>query len=112
MTHNTTFQLLALVAMMAVGTMTTRFLPFICFRGGRPVPRYVAYLGDVLPYAAVGMLVVYCLKDVSIADSPYGLPEAAALAGIWALHRVFKNTLLSIGAGTALYMILVQTVFS
>lgn len=110
--QNTTLQLMILILVMMAGTMATRFLPFLCFRGGRPVPKFVAYLGNVLPQATVGMLVVYCLKDVPVAGAPHGLPEVIALLFIWVLHRLCHNTLLSIGGGTAVYMLLVQTVFA
>ena len=73
-------------------------------------PAYIQYLGKVLPYAVIGLLVIYCLKDVP-ASSTYGLPEAIAILFIMVLHKWKKNTLLSIGGGTILYMILVQMVF-
>ena len=74
-------------------------------------PKFIRYLGKVLPYAVMGMLVVYCLRNVSFTTAPFGAPEALALACVAGLHLWKKNTLLSIGAGTTLYMVLIQFVF-
>jgi len=89
--------------------MTTRFLPFLVFPKGKTPPKFVQYLGKVLPCAAIGLLVVYCFKDVA-SSGTYGIPEILLVLLIIVLHKWKKNTLLSIG-GTALYMLLVQTVF-
>jgi branched-subunit amino acid transport protein AzlD len=110
MTMTTTEMLITIGAIM-LGTMTTRFLPFILFPEGRKTPPYITYLGKVLPYAVIGMLVVYCLKSVDVRMFPHGIPEALAIAAIAILHHWKKNTLLSIGAGTVVYMLLVQYVF-
>ena len=98
-----------LVAVMALVTMLLRFLPFIVFR--RRTPAYISYLGEVLPPAVIGMLVIYCLKDVSLASAPHGLPELIAAACVVGLQIWKRNSLLSILSGTAVYMILVQLVF-
>jgi len=103
---------LIIICMAAAGTMITRFLPFIIFNGSKSNNSYISYLGRVLPYSAVGLLVVYCLKDMSFKSSAYGLPEIIAIACITALHYWKENTLLSIGAGTVIYMALVQFVFT
>jgi branched-subunit amino acid transport protein AzlD len=87
-------------------------LPFIFFPDAAAAPRYIIYLGKMLPAAAIGLLVVYCLRDINFAAAPNGLPEAIAIAAVTALHLWKKNTLLSIAAGTAIYMLLVQFVFS
>ena len=100
----------ALVLVMAAGTWVLRFLPFWVFRG--EPPKYVMYLGRVLPAAIIGMLVVYCLKDVDFAAPPHGLPEAIAVAAVVALQCWRRNALVSILCGTALYMLLTQLVFS
>jgi branched-subunit amino acid transport protein AzlD len=100
-----------LIAVVAVVTMLLRFLPFIVFGGGKKTPTYIMYLSSVLPYAIIGMLVVYCLKDVSLVSAPHGLPELFAGAVVVGLHIWKKNTLLSIVVGTVVYMILVQVVF-
>lgn len=100
-----------IVAAMAVGTMITRFLPFLLFPRGKKMPRYIEYLGHALPYATMGLLVVYCLKGGKILSWPFALPELIACAAVAALHVWKRNSLLSIGGGTVLYMILVQAVF-
>lgn len=105
------WQAVLTVAAVVLGTMLTRFLPFLLFPAGRPVPPYIRYLGRVLPYAVIGLLVVYCLKDVSWYDWPHGLPEAISILAILAVHSWKRNMLLSIAAGTLLYMALVQFVF-
>ena len=100
------------VAMCALGTMATRFLPFAIFSASRPTPPFVRYLGKALPGAVFGLLVVYCLKNVSLLGGSHGLPELIALAVVTALHLWKRNVLLSIGAGTVVYMLLVQLVFA
>lgn len=100
------------IGILAVITLLIRALPFILFKGSKPVPHFVSYLGKVLPYALIAMLVVYCLKDVSFANGgTYGIPEAIAIIVVALLHKLKHNMLLSIGAGTVLYMLLVQLVF-
>lgn len=93
-----------------LGTMVTRFLPFLIFPEGKEPPEFIQYLGKVLPYAVIGLLVIYCLKDVP-GSGTYGIPEFLAIAFIVLLHRWKKNILLSIGGGTVFYMLLVQFVF-
>ena len=100
-----------IVAVCALVTMGLRFLPFVIFRGDRPTPPYIVYLGKVLPYAIMGMLVVFCLKNVSLTAAPHGLPEFIACALTALLHVWKRNTLISIIGGTAAYMIMVQMIF-
>lgn len=107
----TTGQSIIIILIVMAGTLLTRFLPFIVFPSHRNPPVYIQYLGKVLPYAVIGMLIVYCLKDISIFHGTYGLPEAIAILCIVLLHLWKKNTLLSIITGTIVYMILVQFVF-
>ena len=112
----TPLQTLIIAGVMVLATMTMRFLPFLLFgrknAGQIGTKRsFIGYLGEVLPYAAIGLLVVYCLKGVRFAAPGYGLPEAIAVAVVALLHFWKGNTLLSIGAGTVLYMVLVQAVF-
>lgn len=107
----TDMHILWIVIAMAAGTAITRFLPFFLFPQGKEMPRYVEYLGRTLPYATMGLLVVYCLKGIEILNWSFGLPEFIASATVAALHAWKKNSLLSIGAGTVLYMVLVQLVF-
>lgn len=106
----TTQQSIITILAVVLGTMATRFLPFLVFPEGRKPPKFITYLGSVLPCAATGLLVVYCMKD-AVFTSYHGLPEAIAIAFIAVLHKWKKNTLLSIGAGTVLYMVLVQNWF-
>lgn len=106
----TTAQRMITIFVVIIGTMTTRFLPFLIFPESKTPPKLVTYLGTVLPYAVIGLLVVYCLKDAVFAKS-HALPELIAIAAIIFIHKWKKNTLLSIGSGTILYMILVQNIF-
>ena len=94
---------------MALTTAALRFLPFLLFE--KNTPPFVVYLGKVLPAALIGMLVVYCLKDVQIASAPHGLPELIAGAAVALLQAWKRDSLLSILAGTLFYMVLIQTVF-
>lgn len=96
---------------ISLTTIFTRALPFFIFPDHKETPNYIIYLGKVLPYTIIGLLVIYCLKDISLSTSPYGLPEIISVAVIILLHLWKSNTLISIGAGTILYMILVQFVF-
>ncbi len=106
----TVTQSILTILAVVLGTMVTRFLPFFIFPEGRTPPPYITYLGTVLPYAVIGLLVVYCLKD-AFASGHFAIPELIAILFIAVLHKWKKNTLLSIGAGTVLYMFLVQTCF-
>lgn len=99
------------IALCAFGTMITRFLPFIVFRSDKHTPKYIQYIGNALPPAIFGMLVIYCLKDVSLLGGSYGIPEAIAIIAVIALHLWKRNMLLSIAGGTVCYMLLVQFVF-
>ena len=100
-----------MVAVVAAVTIGLRFLPFWIFGENRTTPPLITYLGQVLPFAIMGMLVVYCLKDVSFTAAPFGIPELLCCALVAALHVWKRNTLLSIGAGTLCYMLLVQCIF-
>ncbi len=107
----TVTQQLLTIAILALGTMATRFLPFLIFRDNKPTPKYIQYLGKALPAAIFGMLVVYCLKSVNVLAYSYGLPELIAIAVTVGLHLWKRQTLLSIAGGTVCYMLLVQVVF-
>lgn len=109
--HSNTHVLLQILVMAAV-TALLRFLPFWVFRNNERRPAVITYLGTVLPYGVMGMLVVYCLKNVSLLTAPHGLPEFLAVAVVAGLHIWKRNTLLSIFGGTAFYMVLVQLVFA
>lgn len=100
-----------IVAVISLVTIGLRFLPFLIFNGKRSTPEFVTYLGRILPYAIMGMLVVYCLKGISITAAPYGLPEFIACVAVVLLHLWKRNTLISIVGGTVCYMFLAQVVF-
>ena len=100
-----------IVAVAALVTMLTRFLPFWIFGGKRQTPKVITSLGKVLPFAIMGMLVVYCMKDVAFLKLPYGIPELLSCGVVVGLHLWKRNSLLSIGGGTLCYMLLVQLVF-
>ena len=104
-------QQLITIAVVALGTMLTRFLPFLVFPEGKPTPKYVQYIGKALPGAVFGLLVIYCLKNVSLFAGSHGLPELIAIAVVVLLHLWKRQMLLSIAAGTVCYMLLVQLVF-
>ena len=99
-----------MIAIMAVVTMLLRFLPFMIF-GERKTPAYIDYLGKFLPYAIMGMLVVYCLKEISFTSAPFGIPEIIAVAVTAGLHIWKRNTLISIICGIVCYMLLIQFLF-
>ena len=105
-----TLHAIILIAVMAVITFALRALPFLIF-GKRETPKFIVYLGKVLPYAMMGMLVVFCFKGVKITQYPYGLPELIAGTITVVLHAWRRNTLISILCGTVSYMLLVQLVF-
>lgn len=104
-------QTIGIILAVAAGTMLTRFLPFLIFPEKREVPKFVTYLGKVLPPAMMGLLVVYCFKGVSITEGSHGIPEAIATVVIILLHQWKNNVLISIAGGTVVYMLLVQLVF-
>ena len=99
------------IALCGLATMLTRFLPFAIFSTRRPTPKYIQYLGKALPPAIFAMLVVYCLKDVSLVAGNHGLPEMIAIALVVGLHLWCRQILISIAGGTICYMLLIQLVF-
>ena len=99
-----------MIGVIAIVTVLLRFLPFIVFKN-KETPKFLAYLGKVLPYAIMGMLVIYCLKGSSLIAYPYAIPELIAVAIVVLAHVWKRNTLISILSGTAVYMLLVQLVF-
>ncbi len=99
-----------IIVVVAIVTALLRILPFLIFTG-KKTPAFIVYLGKVLPFAIIGMLVVYCLKGVSVIQYPFGLPELIA-GGIVALIHIWKkNTLISVAVGTVSYMLLIQFIF-
>ncbi|MEE1161755.1 MAG: branched-chain amino acid transporter permease [Acutalibacteraceae bacterium] len=107
----TVTQQIITIALCVLGTVATRFLPFLVFSGDKPTPKYIQYLGKALPAAIFGMLVVYCLKNVSILTGSHGIPELISIVLVVALHLWKRQMLLSIAGGTVCYMLLIQFVF-
>lgn len=107
----TLIQQIITVGMVVLATILTRFLPFLVFPEGKPVPKYVRYLGKVLPPAVFGLLIIYCLKNVSIFSGSHGIPELISILLVVVLHLWKRQMLLSIAGGTICYMLLVQFVF-
>ena len=100
-----------MIVVMAAVTIALRVLPFVIFSGKRETPAYITYLGKVLPYAIMGMLIVFCLKSTPVMTAPHGLPELIACAVVAGLQIWKRNTLISIVFGTLCYMALIQFVF-
>ena len=105
------FYTLSMILIIAAVTAFLRFAPFIIFSGERPVPKWINYLGSVLPYSMMAMLVVYCLKGISFTKAPFAVPEIIAVATVVVLHIWKRNTLFGIICGTVCYMVLIQFVF-
>ena len=99
------------IALCALASVLTRALPFLLLSEKKPTPPIIRYLGNVLPAAVFGMLIVYCLKDTTVLSGTHGLPELAGILMTAVLHLKFRQMLLSIGGGTAVYMVLIQYVF-
>ena len=104
-------QTILTIAICAAATALTRFLPFLLFPAGRQTPRPIQYLGRVLPYSVIGLLIVYCLKGVNVLQGSHGLPEGIAILAICLVHVWKRSVLLSIATGTILYMVLIQLIF-
>ncbi len=104
-------QIIITIAAITLGTIATRFLPFILFPDHKEPPKIITYLGKVLPPAMMGLLLVYSLRNISILNAPNGLPEFIAVAVTAVIHLWRRNVFLSIGIGTILYMVLVQKIF-
>lgn len=100
-----------IILLVALTTFATRVTPFLIFPKGKEIPKTIQYLGKVLTPAIIGMLVVYCLRNTAILSAPHGIPELIAVVVVAVLHVWKRNNLLSIGVGTVLYMVLIQTVF-
>ena len=106
-----TVEIMITVGVITLGTLLTRFLAFGLFLGNKKPPAFVEYLGKALPPAVFALLVVYCLKNVDILQGSHGISELISLALVAVLHLKWRQMLLSIGAGTLCYMLLVQFVF-
>ena len=105
------WQQIAIIGIVVFGTMLTRFLPFLIFGRKKEAPKYIQYLGKVLPAAVFGLLVVFCLKDVNLFTGSHGIPEAIAIFVVVLLHVWKRQMLLSIAGGTVCYMVLLQVFF-
>ena len=99
------------ILVMGLAVLATRIVPVLIFGRGEKVPEFILYLGRVVPYTAMGLLIVYCLRDVPVFDASHGLPELIALAVVAVSYIWKRNTIFSVVIGTALYMFLVQSVF-
>ena len=102
---------LLIIVVVGFTTFATRVIPFLLFPKGKEIPKTVQYLGKVLTPAVIGMLVVYCLKNTTVLEKPYAIPELISVVTVAVLHIWKRNNLLSIGVGTVLYMVLIQVVF-
>ena len=101
-------QIIMVIAVMTLVTIALRFLPFLVFDRGEQLPKWISYLGKALPPAVMSMLLVYCLRNINLAAANHGLPELICIGVTMLLHNWKRNTLLSIGVSTLLYMFLVQ----
>ena len=106
-----TWQMLLIIGLVALGTLFTRALPFLLFPAHKVTPPYILYLGKVLPFAVIGMLVVFCFRNISISNTPHGIPELLAVLLVAIVYLWRRNNLLAIGGGTVFYMFLIQVVF-
>lgn len=100
--------IIAVIAVMSIVTILLRFLPFIIFDRGGQLPKWITYLGKVLPPAIMSMLLVYCLRNINLIEGNHGLPELLCIGVAMLIHNRKRNTLLSIGVSTVLYMIIIQ----
>jgi len=99
------------IAVMGLAVLATRIVPVLIFGRGEKVPEFILYLGRVVPYTAMGLLIVYCLRDMPVLEAPHGLPEIISLAVVTGTYLWKRNTIMSVVIGTALYMFLVQSIF-
>ena len=104
-------ELLITALIIVFATVIIRFLPFVIIRKSIAERKYIKFLGDMMPYSINALLVIYCLKEVNLIKYSYGIPELISIAIIIILHIIKRNVLISIGVGTVIYMILVQTIF-
>ena len=107
----TVSQQIITIIIVILGTALTRFLPFLLFPADKPTPKYIQYLGKVLPPAIFGLLVIYCLKNVSLLSGNHGIPEIISIAAVVFLHLWKRQMLLSIAGGTICYMFFVKFIF-
>ncbi|GHQ40394.1 branched-chain amino acid transporter permease [Helicobacter pylori] len=98
-----------IILVIILTTYFMRIWPFMVFNAKNPPNDFVRYLGRALSCSVIGMLVVYCFKDIQILKPPYGINEIIAFLSVILLHRIFKAFVLSITLPTILYMVLVQS---
>ena len=103
-------QEMIIIGSVVLGTMITRFLPFIIFSSDKPTPAYIQFLGHALPPAVFGLLVIYSLRNVSFLSGSHGIPELISISLIIIIHYWKKNMFLSIASGTISYMLIIQFV--
>lgn len=104
-------EILITALMIVIGTAFLRFLPFFIINKSLSENKYVQFLGRILPYSMIALLVIYCIKDINIIKFPYGLPEIISIIVVAVFQIVKRNVLISIGLGTVVYMFLVQVIF-
>lgn len=102
---------MTVIIVMGLAVLATRIVPLIIFGRGEKVPEFILYLGRVVPYTAMGLLIVYCLRDMPVLEAPHGLPELISLAVVTLTYLWKRNTIMSVVTGTVIYMFLVQSVF-
>ena len=100
--------IIMVITVMAAVTILLRFLPFIIFDHGEQLPRWVSYLGKVFPPAIMSMLLVYCLRNINLLEGDHGFGELMCIGVAMIIHNWKRNTLLSIGVSTLLYMLITQ----
>lgn len=104
-------EILITALMIVIGTAFLRFLPFFIINKSLSENKYVQFLGRILPYSMIALLVIYCIKDINIIKFPYGLPEIISIILVAVFQIIKRNVLISIGLGTVIYMFLVQIIF-
>ena len=97
-------ELLITALIIVFATLIIRFLPFVIIRKSIAERKYIKFLGDMMPYSMIALLVIYCLKEVNLIKYPYGIPELISIAIIIILHIIKRNVLISIGVGTVIYI--------
>lgn len=107
----TFYQRIITIGVCALATIITRFLPFWVFSEKRTAPKFITYLGNALPSAIFGMLIIYCLKNVSIFSGNRAIPELIGIGITVLLHLLKRNMLLSVAGGTVIYMLLIRFIF-
>lgn len=111
MSGQVVFYSVGIILVIAAVTIFTRFAPFLIFGRSEKVPSGILYLGAAMPAAVIAMLIIYCIRNTEFLAAPFGIPEILACGVTALVHWCKRNTLLSIGIGTVLYMVMVQMIF-